>query len=194
MNTPIEIIKNHFQESLEAKQRSLEILPVLIEKAGKILLSSIQNNKKILSCGNGGSASDAQHFSGELLCRFEKDRPALPAIALTTDTSTLTAIGNDYHFNEIFSRQLSALGNEGDTLLAITTSGNSENIIKAIDVAHKKNIPVIALTGKNGGKIRHLLNNNDVEICVPAERTIRIQEIHILIIHALCDYIDQQLF
>ena len=158
------------------------------------MVATLRNQKKILCCGNGGSASDAQHFSGELLNRLEKERPALPAIALTTDTSTITAIGNDYSYSDVFSKQIEALGNDGDTLLAISTSGNSENIIKAIDVAHKKNMAVVALTGKNGGKIRHLLNNNDVEICVPAERTIRIQEIHILIIHALCDYIDQHLF
>jgi D-sedoheptulose 7-phosphate isomerase len=149
---------------------------------------------KILSCGNGGSAGDAQHFSAELLNRFEKERPGLPAIAISTDTSTLTAIANDYDYNEIFSKQVSALGTDGDILLAISTSGNSANVIAAIEAAHERGMRVVAMTGKDGGKIASVLSETDTEIRVPSERTARIQEVHLVVIHCLCDLIDTYLF
>jgi D-sedoheptulose 7-phosphate isomerase len=147
-----------------------------------------------MSCGNGGSAGDAQHFSSELLNRFERERPALPAIALTADGLTLTAIANDYDYEQVFAKQLRALAKPGDALLAISTSGNSANIIRAIQVAHELDVSVIMLSGKDGGKIAPLLHNNDIEIRVPATSTARIQETHLLVIHCLCDFIDQQLF
>jgi D-sedoheptulose 7-phosphate isomerase len=152
------------------------------------------DNGKILSCGNGGSAGDAQHFSAELLNRFEKERPGLPAIAISTDTSTITAIANDYSYEEIFSKQVLALGMANDTLLAISTSGNSTNIVQAIGAAHEREMSVIALTGNDGGKIASELRKNDIEIRVPSDRTARIQEVHLVIIHCLCDLIDNKLF
>ena len=151
-------------------------------------------NRKILSCGNGGSAADAQHFSSELLNRFERERPGLPAIALTTDSSTLTSIANDYSYEEIFSKQVRALGQPGDILLAISTSGNSPNIVQAIGAASERDMCVIALTGRDGGKMAGNYRQGDVEIRVNAESTARIQEVHLLLIHCLCDLIDQQLF
>lgn len=187
-------IRQIFQDSVQTKILTLEALAPQIAAAGVKIASCIINNHKILSCGNGGSAADAQHFSSELLNRFETERPPLAAIALTTDTSTLTAIGNDYSFNEIFSKQIKALGQPGDLLLAITTSGNSENIIHAIHAAHARQMPVIALTGKDGGKVAGVLKENDIELRVPSNTTCRIQEVHLLMIHCLCDTIDQQLF
>ena len=187
-------ISLHFEESAKTKQVAAEILSPTIAVAGEQLVECLLNNKKILSCGNGGSAADAQHFSAELLNRFETERPSLPAISLTTDTSTLTSIGNDYHFDQIFSKQINALGQPGDVLLAISTSGNSNNVIKAIQAAQEKNISVIALTGHEGGKIAPILNEQDIEIRVPHEKTSRIQEIHLLTIHCLCDIIDHKLF
>jgi D-sedoheptulose 7-phosphate isomerase len=157
------------------------------------MANSLLNNHKIMACGNGGSAADAQHFSAEMLNRFEMERPGLPAIALTTDSSTLTSIANDYQYAEIYSKQIRALGQKNDVLLAISTSGESHNIIHAIDAAHDINMIVIALTGKDGGQIRTLLKADDFEICVPAKSTARIQEVHIMIIHSLCDLIDLQL-
>jgi D-sedoheptulose 7-phosphate isomerase len=147
----------------------------------------------VLACGNGGSASDAQHFAAEFIGRFERERPGLAAIALTTDTSIITAIGNDYDFNSIFSKQVQALGQPGDVLLAITTSGNSANVLAAVEAAHAKEMTVIALTGRGGGKMNELLTETDVHICVPHERTARIQEVHILALHCLCDAVDLQL-
>jgi D-sedoheptulose 7-phosphate isomerase len=149
---------------------------------------------KILSCGNGGSAGDAQHFSSEMLNRFERERPALPAIALSTDTSTLTSIANDYSYEEIFAKQLRALGRQGDILLAISTSGNSGNVLEAIKVAQQRGLKVVGLTGRDGGRMRELLRSEDVEICVPSTVTARIQEVHLLVIHCLCDLIDTHLF
>jgi D-sedoheptulose 7-phosphate isomerase len=143
-----------------------------------------------MACGNGGSAADAQHFSAELLNRFERERSPLAAIALTTDSSTLTSIGNDYDFNDIFSKQVLGLGKPGDVLLAISTSGNSQNVIEAINAAHELNINVVALTGKGGGRITRILKANDVHVCVPSEQTARIQEVHLLCLHCLCDGID----
>jgi D-sedoheptulose 7-phosphate isomerase len=148
------------------------------------------NEGKILACGNGGSAADAQHFSAELLNRFEMERPALPAIALTTDSSTITSIANDYDFDQVFAKQLRALGQPDDLLLAISTSGNSRNIVEAIHAAHERQMGVVALTGRNGGVMAEVLGQQDVHICVPHSRTARIQEVHILCLHCLCDAID----
>ena len=187
-------IKNHFLESIETKQRSAEVLVEPLQLAGELMVQCLLNEGKILTCGNGGSAGDAQHFSAELLNRFEKERPGLPALALTTDSSTLTAIANDYHYDEIFSKQVSALGQAGDILLAISTSGNSSNIITAIQAAHERQMRVVALTGKDGGKMADLFAEEDIEIRVPSTRTARIQEVHLVAIHCLCDYIDTQLF
>jgi len=187
-------IINHFSDSIQTKQDSIESLPESIEFASQKIVDALLNEKKVLCCGNGGSAGDAQHFSSEMLNRFERERPALPAIALTTDTSTLTSIANDYHFDEVFSKQIRALGQSGDILLTYTTSGNSGNILKAIAVAHEKEMSIIALTGKDGGSVAKLLNEKDVEIRVPSDSTARIQEVHLLISHCLCDLIDFQLF
>ena len=194
MTKQLERIKQHFADSIQTKITALEILPEIVQAAGQIMVNALLNNRKILTCGNGGSAADAQHFSSELLNRFERERPALPAIALTTDTSTLTSIANDYDYSQIFAKQIKALGNSGDVLLAISTSGNTSNVLEAIKAAHKKEMLVIALTGKNGGEIAKILSNHDYEIRVPAEKTTRIQETHLLVIHCLCDFIDCSLF
>ncbi len=187
-------ITQHFREGIETKQRSLEELIDPIHEAGDMLVQCLLNEGKILSCGNGGSAGDAQHFSAELLNRFEQERPGLPAIAITTDSSTLTAIANDYDYNEIFSKQVTALGQAGDVLLAISTSGNSANVMEAITAAHYREMRVVALTGRDGGSMATALQAGDVEIRVPSGRTARIQEIHLLLIHCLCDFIDTRLF
>ena len=152
------------------------------------------NNSKILSCGNGGSAADAQHFSAELINRFEKERPGLPAFALTTDSSTLTAIANDYDYNQIFSKQITALGQPGDVLLAISTSGYSGNVLEAVKASHEREMSIVALTGKDGGSIEGLLKEQDIDIRIPSNRSARFQEVHLLVIHCLCDFIDTQLF
>lgn len=185
--------EGHFQTSIEVKTQSIILAPAIV-KAAQAIADSIQNQHKILSCGNGGSAGDAQHFSSEMLNRFEKERPGLPAIALTLDTLTLTSIANDYAFEEIFAKQVQALGQAGDILLAISTSGNSANVLNAVNVAHNKGMQVIALLGKNGGKIAANLSTNDINLCVLSQSTARIQEVHLLIIHCLCDLIDQILF
>ncbi len=187
-------IKSNFTESIQTKISASEVLSGPIEQASMVMVQSLLSGNKLFSCGNGGSAGDAQHFSAKLLNRYETERPPLPAIALTTDTSTITSIANDYHYDEVFSKQLRALGNSGDVLLAISTSGNSRNVIKAIETAVSKDIPIIALTGKDGGDIAGLLGENDVEIRVPSSRTARIQEVHLLVIHCLCDIIDTTLF
>lgn len=189
----IQRVKNNFLESIQIKTESLEKLAPRIADAAGVMASCLLDNHKIMACGNGGSAADAQHFSSEMLNRFEMERPGLPAIALTTDSSTLTSIANDYQYADIYSKQILALGQKQDILLAISTSGDSDNIIHAIDAAHDRNMIVIALTGKDGGQIRDLVNANDIEICVPAKSTARIQEVHIMIIHSLCDLIDLQL-
>jgi D-sedoheptulose 7-phosphate isomerase len=188
------LITKHFEDSIEVKQASAAILASPILDATEIMLNSLLNHGKILSCGNGGSAGDAQHFSAELLNRFEKERPGLPAIAISTDTSTITAIANDYSYEEIFSKQVLALGMTNDTLLAISTSGNSTNVVRAIDAAHEREMSVIALTGNDGGKLSVKLHENDIEIRVPSNRTARIQEVHLVVIHCLCDLIDHKLF
>ena len=187
-------IISHFGNSIETKALAAEQLPPFIERAGQAMVNCILGGGKILSCGNGGSAGDAQHFSSELLNRFERERPGLPAFALTTDPSTMTSIANDYSYNDVFSKQIRALGNKGDVLLAISTSGNSANVIQAIQAAHEREMTVVALSGKDGGNMASLLTTDDVEIRVPSNATARIQEVHLLAIHCLCDYIDCSLF
>jgi DnaA initiator-associating protein len=191
---PLKLVQNHFLENVEVKKAAAALLPNKIVSAASLMIESLKSGNKILCCGNGGSASDAQHFSAEMLNRFKIERPPLAAIALTTDTSTLTAIANDYSYDLIFAKQIEALGKEKDILLVISTSGNSQNILSAIERAHQSKMPVIALTGKNGGKIAKILDANDAEIRVPSEITARIQETHILIIHCICDVIEQSLF
>ncbi|MEX2365386.1 MAG: phosphoheptose isomerase [Pseudohongiellaceae bacterium] len=189
-----ERVKKLFTSSIDTKVQSMEALTPLITRAADVMVQALLNERKILSCGNGGSAGDAQHFSAEMLNRFERERPPLPAIALTTDSSTLTSIANDYSYQEVFSKQVKALGQEGDILLAISTSGNSDNIIQALMAARDRGMIIVALTGREGGNMRQLLSPNDVEICVPSTVTARIQEVHLLVIHCLCDLIDTHLF
>jgi len=186
-------IQQQFFDSADLKYAAAEVLAKPIADAVSALVGSITAGGKVLACGNGGSAADAQHFAAEFVGRFERERPGLAAIALTTDSSILTAIGNDYDFNSIFSKQVQALGAPGDVLLAISTSGNSNNVIAAIEAARAKEMVVIALTGHKGGKIRDLLTETDVLICVPHDRTARIQEVHLLTLHCLCDAVDLQL-
>lgn len=188
-----ERVQTHFVESIAVKQLAMDILAPQVAIAAERMLACLMNEGKILACGNGGSAADAQHFAAEMVGRFEQERPGLAALSLSTDTSALTAIGNDYNFDLVFSKQVSALGQSGDVLLAISTSGNSANVIEAIHAAHERQMTVIALTGRDGGKIQHLLQGDDVNLCVPTQRTARIQEVHILLIHALCDCIDYML-
>lgn len=187
-------IQHMFQASIDTKQQALQALPGAIEQASLLMVNALLSDNKILSCGNGGSAGDAQHFSSEMLNRFERERPSLPALALTTDSSTITSIANDYSYEEVFSKQVRALGQQGDILLAISTSGNSANVVQAIHAAHDRNMKVIALTGREGGCMAPLLQPDDVEIRVPSSVTARIQEVHLLVIHCLCDLIDRQLF
>jgi len=189
-----DIVRTHFTNSIQAKINSADALPGKIAAGSDLMVNALLNGKKILCCGNGGSAADAQHFSAEILNRYEVERPALPAIALTTDTSTLTAIANDYHYNEVFSKQISALGQEGDVLLAISTSGHSPNVVEAIKAAHLRGMRVLALTGKDGGPMAEILQDNDVEVRVPDNKTAHIQECHIVVIHCLCELIDKSLF
>jgi len=187
-------IKNHFNESIQTKIITADTLIPAIERAGQLMVHCLLSGNKLLACGNGGSASDAQHFTGEMLNRLETERPSLPAIALTTDTSTITAIGNDYSFDDIYAKQIYALGQPNDVLLAISTSGNSKNILHAVQAAHARQMKVVVLSGHDGGKMASALTKEDAEIRVPSKRTIRIQETHILIIHCLCDLIDLFLF
>ncbi|WP_394780172.1 phosphoheptose isomerase [Undibacterium sp.] len=184
----------HFQESAELKMQSAELLSQPIEYAVELMFSALSNGNKILACGNGGSAADCQHFAAELVGRFERERLPLPAMALTTDTSILTAVANDYSFQEVFSKQVQAFGQAGDVLLALSTSGNSASIVNAVKVALERDMRVVALTGKGGGEIGKILTDADVNICVPHDRTCRIQEVHLLTIHCLCDGIDVALF
>ena len=186
-------IQGIFEESIATKNRCVLSLTEQIAEAGNLLVGCLLESGKIMSCGNGGSAADAQHFSSEMLNRFERDRPGLPAIALSTDSSTVTSIANDYQFAEIFSKQIRAIGLPGDILMAISTSGNSHNILNALDAAHDKNIDVILLSGKDGGPAAQSLTENDLEIRVPSNSTARIQECHLTIIHCLCDLIDNSL-
>ena len=186
-------IQQQFFDSADLKYAAAEVLSKPIVDAVSALVGCITAGGKVLSCGNGGSAGDAQHFAAEFVGRFERERPGLAAIALTTDTSILTAIGNDYDFTSIFSKQIQALGAPGDVLLAISTSGNSANVVAAVEAARAKEMVVIALTGHKGGKLREMLQETDVMICVPHERTARIQEVHLLVLHCLCDAVDLQL-
>ena len=186
-------VRDHFAESIATKQAAEGILVDSIVAAGQVMSDALLDDGKILSCGNGGSAADAQHFSSELLNRFERERPGLPAMALTTDSSTVTSISNDYAYEEIFSKQVRALGRSQDILLGISTSGNSENVIRAISAAHERDMKVVALTGRDGGRMAEVFEDGDVEIRVPASRTARIQEVHLVIIHCLCDLIDTAL-
>jgi D-sedoheptulose 7-phosphate isomerase len=186
-------IQHQFNDSIKTKQQSLEVIAQVIADAAEALSQCLLTDGKVLTCGNGGSAADAQHFSSEMLNRFEMERPGLPAIALTTDSSTLTSIANDYHYNEVFAKQIRALGREGDILIAISTSGRSANISEAVKAAHEANMRVISISGRDGGEVAELLNEKDIEIRVPASSTARIQEVHILVIHCLCDLIDQRL-
>ena len=187
---PLTRVRDHFAESIATKQTSADAIAESIASAGRVMSDALLADGKILSCGNGGSAADAQHFSSELLNRFEMERPGLPAMALTTDASTVTSISNDYSYEEIFSKQVRALGKPQDVLLGISTSGNSENVIRAIGAAHERGMKVVALTGRDGGRMADLFAEADVEIRVPATRTARIQEVHLLVIHCLCDLID----
>ena len=186
-------VAEHFAESIQAKQQAAQVLAQPTAQAAELLFNALANDGKFLICGNGGSAADAQHFAAEMTGRFEKERMELAAIALTTDTSALTAIGNDYGFDHVFSKQVRALGRAGDVLVGISTSGNSGNVIEAIKAAHQNGMHVIALTGRDGGKIAHLLKDGDILLNVPYPRTARIQEVHILLIHAMCDCIDAML-
>ena len=183
-------ISENFSESAHLKLQCMDALAAPIAAGVQAMVRCLQSDGKILACGNGGSAADAQHFSSELLNRFEVERPGLAAMALTTDSSTLTSIANDYDYNLVFSKQVRALGRAGDVLLAISTSGNSPNVVAAIEAAHECDMRVVALTGRNGGKMGEILGPDDVHICVPATSTARIQEVHLLSLHCLCDGID----
>jgi D-sedoheptulose 7-phosphate isomerase len=183
-----------FAESAKLKLEASHSLVAPLVRAGSLLAGALRQGGKVLACGNGGSAADAQHFAAELLNRFEMERPPLAALALSTDTSTLTSIANDYAYQQVFSKQVRALGRRGDVLLAISTSGNSPNVVEAIGVAHELGMRVIALTGNGGGKIGALLVADDVHVCVPHKRTARIQEVHLLALHCICDGIDFELF
>jgi len=183
-------IETQFADSIAAKQAAVAAMAAPIETAVRLMAGALRAGGKVMACGNGGSAADSQHFAAELLNRFEKERAPLAAIALTTDTSTLTSIANDYAYDQVFAKQVAALGRAGDVLLAISTSGNSPNVIAAMQVAHERGVRVVALTGKGGGRMTELLAPGDVHLCVPAERTARIQEVHLLTLHCLCDGID----
>lgn len=185
------LVIEHFTESVSTTQAAAKVVAPAIARASQLMAQSLLDDGKIFSCGNGGSAADSQHFSSELLNRFEMERPGLPAIALTTDSSTLTSIANDYAYEDIFAKQITALGRPNDVLLAISTSGNSENVNRAVTAAHERAVNVVALSGRDGGRMAGLLADSDVEIRVPAERTCRIQEVHIVVIHCLCDLIDR---
>ncbi len=190
---PVARVRDHFVESIATKETAADALAESIAAAGRVMSDALLADGKILSCGNGGSAADSQHFSSELLNRFEMERPGLPAMALTRDASTVTAISNDYSYEEIFSKQVRALGKAQDVLLGISTSGNSENVIRAISAAHERGMRVVALSGRDGGRMADMFVEGDVEIRVPATRTARIQEVHLLVIHCLCDLIDTTL-
>jgi D-sedoheptulose 7-phosphate isomerase len=186
-------IQQHFIDSADLKYQAAQSLSKPIAAAVQAVLACVTSGGKVLACGNGGSAADAQHFSAEFIGRFERERPELGAIALTTDSSILTAIANDYDFTRIFSKQVRGLGQAGDVLLAMSTSGNSANILAAIEAAHEREMTVVALTGRGGGKIAHALRETDVHVCVPNDRTARIQEVHLLVLHCICDGVDTQL-
>ena len=183
-------VRAQFDASAAIKQRAAAALAAPIARAVELMVASLKSGGKILACGNGGSAGDCQHFAAELVGRFERERPGLAAIALTTDTSILTAVANDYDYSQVFAKQVQALGQPGDVLLAISTSGNSANVIAAIEAARRRGMRVVVMSGRNGGAMRELLGADEIELCVPADRTARIQEVHLLVVHCLCDGID----
>lgn len=187
-------VASHFADSAKLKEQAATLLSAPIARAIDLMASSLKAGGKILSCGNGGSAADAQHFAAELVNRFERERPPLAGLALTTDSSALTSIGNDYSYEEVFSKQLRALGRKGDVLLAISTSGNSANVVAAMRAARELGVAIVALTGNGGGKMAAVLGPDDIHVCVPHARTMRIQEVHLLALHCLCDGIDTRLF
>lgn len=191
---PREVVQAHFDASIESKQQARVTLPDAIAAAAGHMTRALLDGAKILACGNGGSAGDAMHIASELVNRFELERPGLPAVALTADTPTLTSIANDSSYEQVFARQVQALGNEGDILLAISTSGNSPNVVAAVRAAHDRGLRVIALSGRDGGELADLLTPGDVEIRAPSTSTARIQEIHLVVIHCLCDLVDRELF
>jgi len=193
MSNVTERIRSHFAESIETKRRCADALPEAIAAAAAVMVDSLRAGHKIMSCGNGGSAADSQHFAAEMLNRFEVERPSRSAMALSTDTSTLTSIANDYAYELVFAKQVRALGLPGDVLLAISTSGNSRNVMEAITAAHERQIRVVALTGSGGGRMAGQLAQDGILICVDSSRTARIQEVHLLTLHCLCDAIDQAL-
>ena len=193
-STLSERVSAHFAESARLKLAAVEEMKAPLVRGIELMVDALRKGGKILSCGNGGSAADAQHFAAELVNRFERERPPLAAIALSTDTSGLTSIANDYAYQQVFSKPLRAFGKRGDALLGISTSGNSGNVIDAIHAAHELGIRVVALTGNGGGKMAGLMRDDDVHLCVPHKTTARIQEVHLLCIHCLCDGIDTLLF
>ncbi|MDA9556368.1 phosphoheptose isomerase [Vibrio sp.] len=190
----LESIKDSFTESIQIQIAAAEELPDAITYASQIMVSSLLNGNKVLCCGNGGSYNNAQQFVSCLVNRFETERPSLPAMTLSSDVSTLTAVANDYHYDEVFSKQVRAFGQKNDVLLAISTSGNSQNVVKAMEAAVTRDMTIIALTGKDGGEMAGLLGENDVEVRIPSHRTSRIHEVHMVTLHCLCDLIDQVLF
>jgi D-sedoheptulose 7-phosphate isomerase len=187
-------LRTHFEEGIELRRRMAETLPAEIARAGEALAAALKSGRKALACGNGGSAADSQHFAAELVGRFERERPGLPAIALTTDTSALTAIANDYDYDRVFSKQVEALGTEGDILLAISTSGNSKNVVEAMKAAQARSIAVIALTGRDGGAMGRMCGPRDFHINVAHQRTMRVQEVHLLVVHCLCEVVDNVIY
>ena len=187
-------LRKHFDEGVELRRRMAETLPAEIARAGEALAAALKAGRKALACGNGGSAADSQHFAAELVGRFERERPGLPAIALTVDSSALTAIANDYDWDRVFAKQVEALGAAGDFLLAISTSGNSKNVLEAIRAAHAKGAHVIALTGRDGGEMGRMLRAGDFHLNVAHPRTMRVQEVHLLVIHCLCEVVDNVIF
>jgi len=186
-------VQRLFEESIETKRRALPSLQRPLAAAAELVVQSLLSGGKVMSCGNGGSAADAQHFASEMLNRFERERPGLPAIALTTDSSTLTSIANDYTYSEVFAKQIAALGHPGDLLLAISTSGDSLNVVRAVEAAKEQQMKVIALTGREGGRLAALLHDEDIELRVAGDSTARIQEVHLLCIHCICDLVDRLL-
>ena len=190
----VEHLRTHFEEGIELRTRMAKTLPAQIARAGEALAHALESGGKALACGNGGSAADSQHFAAELVGRFERERPGLPGIALTVDSSALTAIANDYDFDRVFSKQVEALGNQGDVLLAISTSGNSKNVIEAMKAAQARGMVVIALTGRDGGAMGRMVRATDFHLNVAHPRTMRVQEVHLLAIHCLCEVVDNVLF
>jgi D-sedoheptulose 7-phosphate isomerase len=187
-------LRQHFDEGIELRRRMAETLPAQIARAGEALAAALKSGRKALACGNGGSAADSQHFAAEIVGRFERERPGMPAIALTVDTSAITAIANDYDFDRVFSKQVEALGQPGDVLLAISTSGNSKNVMEAVKAAQAKAMVVIALTGRDGGAMARMLRDEDFHLNVAHPRTMRVQEIHLLVVHCLCEAVDNLIY